>query len=95
LVPVRLPGLDAFDGAAGLDSESHVEFDAAARYAPDGVEVRLHHLGNLPEQEGEAQDQLPQRVAIEQSAATEPVELSGHALGGVDQLVGFCVGDRQ
>ena len=51
--------------------------------------------GDLPEQEREAQDQLAQRLAIEQSAAAEPVQLSDHALGGVDQLVGFCVGDRQ
>ena len=34
-------------------------------------------------------------LSIEQSAAPEPVQLSGDALGGVDQLVGFCVGPRQ
>src|SRR5450755_1310475 len=89
------PGLDALDWAPVLDSQSHVEHDAAAWHASDGVEVRLDHLRELPEQEGKAQHQLAQRLTIEHGAATESVELGDHALGGGDQLVGFCVGDRQ
>jgi hypothetical protein len=53
-----LPGLDALDRAPGLDSESHVEHDAAVCHASDGVEVGLDHLRDLQEQQGEAQDQL-------------------------------------
>ena len=79
----------------GLDSQSHVEHDAAVWHASDGVEVRLDHLRELPEQEREAQHQLAQRLSIEHRAAAEPVQLSGDAVGGVDQLVGFCVGYRQ
>ena len=74
-----------------LDSESHVEHDAAACHAADGVEVRLDHLRDFQEQEGKAQDQLAQRGAIEQRAAAEAVQLGGDAFGGVDQLVGFCL----
>jgi len=73
----------------------HVEHDAASCHASDGVEVSLDDLWGLPEQEGEAQDQLAQRLSIEHSAAAESVQLSGDALGGVDQLVGFCVRFRQ
>jgi hypothetical protein len=52
------PRLDALGGAPVLDSQSHVEHDAAGGGAPDGVEVGLDHLGDLPEKQGEAQDQL-------------------------------------
>src|SRR5580704_7117226 len=89
------PCLDALDWAPGLDSQSHVEYHAAACHAPDGVEVRLDHLRDLSEQKGKAQHQLAQGRSIERSAAAEPVQLSRNALGGVDQLVGFCVGYRQ
>ena len=89
------PRLDALDWAPVLDSESHVEHDAAACHASDGVEVRLDHFRELPEQERKAQHQLAQRLSIEHGAAAEPVQLVGDTLGGVDQLVGFCVGDRQ
>ena len=78
-----------------LDSQSHVEHHAAACHAPDGVEVRLDHLRDLPEQKGKAQHQLAQGLPIERGAAAEPVQLSRNALGGVDQLVGFCVRYRQ
>jgi hypothetical protein len=43
------PGLDAFDGATVLDSQSRVEHDAASCHAPDGVEVGLDDLWELPE----------------------------------------------
>lgn len=89
------PRLDAFDWAAALDAESHVEHDAAVCHASDWVEVRLDHLRKLSEQEREAQHQLAQRFTVKHSAAAEPVQLADHALGGVDQLVGFRVGDRQ
>jgi hypothetical protein len=52
------PRLDALDWAPRLDSQSHVEHDAAAGHATDRVEVGLDHLRDLPEQEGKAQDQL-------------------------------------
>ena len=87
----RSPRLDPLDWPPALDSQSHVEHDAAVCHASDGVEVRLDHLWELPEQEGKAQHQLAQRLSVEHSAAAEPVQLSGDALGGVDQLVGFCV----
>src|SRR5450755_3544288 len=70
------PGLDALDWAPVLDSQSHVEHDAAAWHASDGVEVRLDHLRELPEQEGKAQHQLAQRLTIEHGAAAESVELT-------------------
>jgi hypothetical protein len=89
------PGLDAFDWATVLDSHSHVEHDASACHAPDGVEVGLDHFWELSEQEGEAQHQLAQRWSIKHSAAAEPIQLSDDALGGVDQLVGFRVGYRE
>jgi hypothetical protein len=89
------PCLDVFDWMPGLDSQSHVEHHAAACHAPDGVEVGLDHLRDLPEQEGKAQHQLAERLSVEHRAAAEAVELDGDALGGVDQLVGFCVGRRQ
>src|SRR5450631_581776 len=89
------PGLDALDWAPVLDSQSHVEHDAAAWHASDGVEVRLDHLRELPEQEGKAQHQLAQRLTIEHGAAAESVELRRDALGRVDQLVGFRVRCRQ
>jgi GAF domain-containing protein len=90
-----LPGLDALDWAPAFDSESHVEHDAAVCHASDGVEVSLDDLRGLYEQESEAQDQLAERRTIEQRAAAESLQLGGDPLGGVDQLVGFCVGDRQ
>src|SRR5450755_5163373 len=43
----RSPSLDALDRAAVLDSQSHVEHDAAAWHASDGVEVRFDHLWDL------------------------------------------------
>ena len=87
----RSPGLDAVDGPPVFDSQSHVQHEAAACHAADGVEIGLDDLGDLCEQEGEAQDELAQRLAIVRSAASQPVQFSGDALGGVDQLVGFCV----
>ena len=74
-----------------LDSQLHVEHDAAGCQASNRVEVSLDDLWGLAEQPGEAQDQLAQRLSIEHGAAAEPVQLGGDALGGVDQLVGFCV----
>ena len=59
------PRLDALDWAPALDSQSHVEHDAAVGHASDGVEVGLDDLGDLAEQQGEAQDQLAQRLTIE------------------------------
>jgi hypothetical protein len=91
----RSPGLDAFDWAPGFDSQSHVEHDAAVRHAPNRIEVSLDHLRDLPQQQGEAQDQIAQCLSIKQSAAAVPVELGDDALGGVDQLVGLCVRCRQ
>jgi hypothetical protein len=87
----RSPGLDAVEGVLVFDSQSHVHHEAAACHAPDGVEVGLGDLGDLREQEGEPQDELAQRFPVERSAAPQPVQLGGDALGGVDQLVGFCV----
>ena len=71
----RLPGLDALDWVVGRDPQSHVKHDATVCHASDGVEVSLDDLGDLAEQEREAQDQLAQRLAIEHGAAAEPVEL--------------------
>src|SRR5271165_2011263 len=78
----RLPGLDAVDGAPVFDSQSHVENEAAAGHAPDGVEVGLDELGDLCEQQGEPQDELAQRLPVERGAAAQSVQLSGDALGG-------------
>src|SRR5512144_3281620 len=64
-LPAWSPGLDALAWASGPDSQSHVEHDAPAGHAADGVEVRLDQLGDLHEQAGEAQDQLAQRLTIE------------------------------
>ena len=81
-IGARSPRLDALDGAPAPDSQSHVEHDAAVRRAPDRVEVGLDYLGDLPEQQGEAQGQLAQRRTIERSGAPEPVQLSGNATAG-------------
>jgi hypothetical protein len=43
------PGLDALDRAPGLDSQLHVEHDAAVGHAANGVEVSFDHLRGLPE----------------------------------------------
>ena len=64
-------------------------------HASDGVKVGLDDLWELPEQESEAQHQLAQRLTVEHSAAAEPVQFGDHPLGGVDQLVGLRVRDRQ
>src|SRR4249920_1559156 len=85
------PGFDALEWVPVLDSQLHVEHDAARCQASNRVEVSLDYLWGLPEQQSEAQDQLAQRLSIEHSAAAEPVQLGGDAVGGVDQLVGFCV----
>jgi hypothetical protein len=74
-----------------LDSQSHVEHDATVCRAPHRVEVGLDDLGDLPEQQSEAQDQLAQRRTIERSRAPKPVQLSGDARAGVDQPVGLDV----
>ena len=81
-------------GAPALDSQSHVKHDTAVRRAPDRIEVSLDHLGDLPEQQGKAQDQLAQRHTIERSGAPEPVQLSGGATAGINQLVGLDIGRR-
>ena len=51
--------------------------------------------GTARRSSGEAQDELAQRLAVERRAAAEAVELGGHALGGVDQLVRLHVGRRR
>jgi hypothetical protein len=65
------------------------------RVVSQRVEVSLDHLGDLPEQQGKAQDQLAQRRTIERGGAPEPVQLGRDALCGVDQLVGLGVRRRR
>ena len=87
--------LDALDRAPALDSRSRVEHDAAVGRAPDRVEVSLDDLGDLPEQQGKAQDQLAQRLAVARAAPRNPSSSVATPAAGVDQFVGLDVRRRR
>jgi len=61
----------------------------------DRVEVSLDHLGNLAEQEREAQDQLVQRRAIGRGGAPQPAQLSRDDWAAINQLARLEVRRRR
>jgi len=89
---ILLPGLGALDAGSWLDSRLGIEHEAAAGDAADGVEIGFGEFGDLAKQQRQAEDELAQGSAVEGRFTVPLLQLGGDGAGGVDQLVGFCVG---